>query len=94
MPVLPSVHYAITETNIHAIEDYWKSECNDPLFNNTIAELFATEEDHICFIIFMYQWQDDPTLENYHLNFVNKILDNIRSRYYDNNINSFYLKLR
>lgn len=79
LPELPAVNYAITETSSHSIEQYFRS--GGSLLTDIADELFAKETDHTCFFIFLYQWKDEPTYENYHSNFLNMVLDGIKSRY-------------
>ncbi|XP_031778821.1 uncharacterized protein LOC107980628 [Nasonia vitripennis] len=79
LPELPAVNYAIAETSSHSIEQYFRS--GGSLLTDIADKLFAKEADHTCFFIFLYQWQDEPTYENHHSNFLNMVLDGIKSRY-------------
>ncbi|KAJ8680089.1 hypothetical protein QAD02_015876 [Eretmocerus hayati] len=79
LPTLPEVNYIIVETSAHCIEQYFRR--SDSLLTDISDKLFDTASDHVSLLIFVYHWRDEPTLKNYHDDFLSKILDRITNRY-------------
>lgn len=77
LPKLPEVNYAAVDTSSHRIEQYFQKP--DSLLVDLMNKLFVDAED-VCFLIFIYQWKDEPSYQKHHNNFLTIILDNLKSR--------------
>lgn len=83
-PALPEVNYVLAQTSSHCIVQYFDRK--NSVLTDITDKLFATESnDHTCFIMFIYQWKDEPTFDNFHENFCNEILESLRTRSVSNN---------
>lgn len=78
LPKLQTVTYTISETSSHCIEQYFMK--NDTLLQDFTEKLFVSEIDHICFIIFIYQWENEPNYEYNHTRFLSRILESLKLR--------------
>ncbi|XP_058800078.1 uncharacterized protein LOC131669311 [Phymastichus coffea] len=78
-PALSNVNYVSAQTSSHCIVQYF--DRRNSLLSEITEKLFVTESNHVCFIMFIYQWKDEPTFDNYHENFCNEILDTLKTRY-------------
>lgn len=77
LPKLSGVDYSVVETSSHCIEQYFKKP--DSLLVDLMNKLFV-DAGHVCFMIFIYQWKDEPTYQKYHNSFLTIILDNLKAR--------------
>jgi flagellar basal body-associated protein FliL len=89
LPLLPTVHYATTETNFHSIKQYFKG--TKAILTN-VTDKLLTNGNNVCFIIFIYQWKDEPIYKHYHSHFLTGLFNILKSRS-DNEYNIFVYAL-